>query len=372
MNDVDGLIARREHDVAIPPFDALQARRRARRGAPLAPFVIAAAVALVVAGAGIGPLRERLATPGAAASMMPISLPAGQVLASPDGQRIAVIGAASVTVHDTGGRELQRWAIATPYANAKWLSDGSGLLVDTGTSLVVLESDGRTTRLQLATPPALPGYTWLAPDGRTFASDTTTAVLVLDRDGSTPQTVITGADHHLLGFDAESRVLVIDGADARALGAGGYTIPLPAIGNPLYEAGTGASPDGAVVLVAMATPVDQLIAISGRSARAIPRPVGWVGPHAFVARAGPGGIELWDAATGDHHVISAIPNSATLHGTSGTAVLWTAVGVTHVTDTATGADRIVPPLAVSAKAQPLVGGRFLVVDGLDREVLAPE
>jgi hypothetical protein len=370
-DDVDRLVARREAEVAVPTFDVVLARRRARRRTAIAPFVIAAALALVVAGAAIGPLRERLAAPRPAAAMTPLQLPGGQVLASPDGQRIAVVGGATVTLHDIGGNELQRWADVTTYA--KWLSDGSGLLVQTATSLLVLESDGRTTRLQLAVSPAVAGYTWLSPDGRTFAADTTAAVFTLDRDGSGPQSVIEGADHHLLGFDAQSRVLVIDGADARTLGTGGYTIPLPTIGNPLYEAGAGTSPDGTVTLVSMATPADQLIAIADRSARAIPRPIGWVGPHAFVTRVGGGtGIELWDAATGNHRVLSAIPNSATLHGTSGTRVLWTAAGVTHVTDTSSGVDRVVPTLPVSAKAQPLDGGRFLVVNGDDREVLAPE
>jgi hypothetical protein len=370
IDETDRLIARREAAVAIPRFDAVLARRRARRRVPVGPMVVAAAIGIVVAGVAVGPLRERLAGPGPAAAMTPLSLPPGQVLASPDGRQIAIVAGTTVTLHDAGGRELQRWADVTMYA--KWLPDGSGLLVQTATSLLVLEIDGRTTRLQLAVPPAGAGYTWLSPDGRTFAADTTAAVLTVGRDGSAPQTVMAGADHHLLGFDAQGRVLVIDGADARALGAGGYTIALPAIGNALYEAGAGASPDGTVALVAMATPVDQLIAIADHTARAIPRPTGWVGPHVFVARVGGGGIELWDAATGDHRAISAIPNSATLHGTSGTRVLWTAAGITHVTDTSTGTDRIVPTLPVSAKAQPLQGGRFLVVNGDDREVLAPE
>ena len=376
MDEIERLVARREADLAVPSFETVLARRRLRR-APLTPLVIAGAVVLIVLGAGIGPLRERLAAPGpAGATAAALALPAGQVLVSPDGARIAVVGNATVTLHDPAGAQVRAWQAATAYA--KWLPDGSGLLVQTratipgGAALLVLEAEGGTTRLSLAVPPANAAYVWLSPDGRTFAADAAAAVVTVGRDGAAPQTAIAGADHRLLGFDRSGRVLIIDGADARALGPGGYTVALPALGNPLYEAGAGASPDGTVTLVAMATPVDQLIAVSDGTARVIPRPFGWLGPHTFIARVGGGALELWDAATGAHHPIGGIPAAATLHGTSGSAVLWSAGGTTHVTDAASGSDRIVATLTPAAKAQGLAGGRFLVVDGETRLVLAPE
>lgn len=353
---------------------------RARSHSRLVPVIATLAVLtlVVIAGAGIGPLRERLAAPGQpVATVTVLSLPEGRVLASPDGRLIAVVGTASVTLHDGEGRELRRWPTATVVS--RWLPDSSGVLVQTAAtspgsaSLLVLETDGSTTRLTLVVPPANAGSTWLSPDGSRFAAQGAAEVLTIRRDGSAPQSVISGAEHQLLGFDRAGRILVRDGTDARALalngGVDGYVVPLPTTGNPLYVAAAGSSPDGTVALIAMATPADQLIVIADRAAHVVPRPL-WVRGHELIGRLG--AIELWDASTGDHRVIDAIPTSATLHGVSGSRVLWTAGGTTHVTDLQTGRDRAVPALPVSARAQPLSGGRFLVTFDQVREVLAPE
>lgn len=373
MDDLDRLIARPQAAGPVPPFDVMFARR-ARRRAPNAALIVAAAVALVLAGIGVVPLRERLAAPGQpAATLTVLSLPAGQVLASPDGRLIAIVGTTGVTLHDDSGRELHRWPIAAP--SSRWLPDSSGVLVQTAAtspgsaSLLVLETDGSTTRLTLAVPPANAGSTWLSPDGSRFAAQGAAEVLSVRRDGSAPQSVISGAEHQLLGFDRDGRILVRDGTDARALGVDGYVVPLPAAGNPLYVQAAGSSPDGTVALISMATPTDQLIAIADRAAHVVPRRL-WVRGHELIGWLG--AIELWDALTGDHRVIDAIPNSATLHGVSGSRVLWSAAGVTHVTDLTTGRDRAVAALPVSANAQPLSGGRFLVTFDQVREVLAPE
>lgn len=379
MDDLDRLITRPQAAGPVPAFDVVLARRARRRRAPIAALVVAAAVVLVIAGIGIAPLRERLAAPGQpAATLTVLSLPAGQVLASPDGRLIAVVGTTGVTLHDDSGGELHRWPTATLYS--RWLPDSSGVLVQTtatspgSASLLVLEKNGSTTQLTLAVPPANGGSTWLSPDGRRFAAQGAAEVFAIGRDGTAPEIVIAGAEHQLLGFDRDGRILVRDGTDARALdpkeGVDGYVVPLPTTGNPLYVAAAGSSPDGTVALISMATPTDQLIAIADRAAHVVPRRPFWVRGHELIGWLG--AIELWDASTGDHQVIDAIPNSATLHGASGPRVLWSAAGTTHVTDLQTGRDRAVPALPVSAKAQPLSGGRFLVTFDQVREVLAPE
>ena len=372
--------------IPLPPRERWIPRERSR---PRLMPVLATLAGLALVVLIVAPLLEQLHSRSQVASNSPtpatvtvLSLPAGQVLASPDGRLIAVVGTASVTLHDGDGRELHRWSTATVYS--RWLPDGSGVLVQTAVtapgsaSLLVLETDGSTTRLTLAVPPANAGSTWLSPDGTRFAAQGAAEVLTIRRDGSAPQSVISGAEHQLLGFDRDGRILVRDGTDARALGVDGYVVPLPAAGNPLYEAAAGSSPDGTVALISMATPADQLIAIADRAAHVVPRPFSWVRGHELIGRLG--AIELWDASTGDHRVIDAIPNSATLsatlsptlHGVSGSRVLWSTAGVTHVTDLTTGRDRTVPALPVSARAQPLSGGRFLVIFDQVREVLAPE
>ena len=371
IDDIDRLVARRETEVAIPSFEVMLARRRARPRMPLAPFVIAAAAAIVVAGAAIGPLREQLASPGAARPAI-VAVPAGSRAVSPDGTRIAVTDASAVRVYDATGAALA--TDAAPGATAAWIgSDGVLVQRGRGGPLEVLSLDGRVTPLGFSPPPTTLSYTSASTDGRLIAAQSGGDVVVASRDGGSLTKLLTGT---LVGWDAGGR-LVFRYPTGQGGGLGAWTgttferIESTALSASASFGQPVPAPDRSATLVA--SQGDAELVITGSSLRLVASVMPWwTGDHTMLQRLGNTVAEV-DVATGVSRATKVVlPQFAAIRAAAGTTVLWTIDGQLHASDLRTGHERALGPVPADAAYQALAGGRLAVVLPAGILFVAPE
>ena len=308
---------------------------------------------------------------------------AGIASGAPAGEAIFVKTSTGAALFDFDGQVLARYEGFV--ATFGWLADGSGVLMrspegeargDAFTTLpvVVLELDGKVTRLPLDAPDAVVASARLSPDGKwiAFATD---RVYVADREGGElrPLTDPT-APLTLLGWDAKGRVVTRD-ADGLALltvDRQRERIELPAALRGTVLSRLAGGDPGAVVLGAEGA----LWRLAGTTVEPIaPECVPfWVAPRELLCLTG-ASAGAFDVQSGARRALSATVDDAVRAGmraSSGAVLLWIdRSNAVRALDLSTGIDRVMQGAPANARFEPLEDERFLANDRHDTYLVEP-
>jgi hypothetical protein len=289
----------------------------------------------------------------------------------------------------------------TTLAGGEWLPDGSGYVI--GVYLVppraprnadgavskmkqqqfsVFERDGSLTAI---------GSGWMqsrpSPDNRwlpVIDDCCPWTIRVLPRHGGASQLLVrllpNASSVWILGWDPRGRLLYTDSGRLLAVDLAGtvdeITPPrLPAGAERSYSF-VGRSPDGTTVVLqvsASATPLSFALSRTGTVSIASVFSDSWVGPHEILAMTKAKFVAI-DTSTGAERelAIRAKPSDGFV-GASSPYLLWreSMTGPMHLSDTRTGADRVLDVASTAGSAQRLDGGRFLLPQGDGPAILDP-
>ena len=361
---VDELLARAPRAPSVPPFEHVIARAQSR--SRLLPLLLVAGLAALLVVIVVRP--EQGGSPVASAARA-IDIGAGVALAAPAGDVIAVTDASSTRIVDPDGATVAASNAVLRYP--RWLPDSSGLVgivdranagVDVRLPLAVVERDGRVSLLGMDVPATSLAYLSISADGRSIALQDGAAVLMIDRGGGGARTIANGT---LVGWDAQGRVLVRDGASVVAV------VPTDGSRHILATAGVPArvearlSPDGSAAIV-----VGPGAAFSVQAAELVPLPASvsstqWSGARELLGRRPSGQLFAYDVRSGaERGLVASLTDEgwSALRSVSAGVAVWfrAAAGEAHLVDLATGGERVVAGLSATSTFQPLADARFLV------------
>ncbi len=308
---------------------------------------------------------------------------AGIASGAPTGDAVLVKTATGATLFDLDGQVLARYQGFV--ASFAWLADGSGVLLRAPESatrdapladlpVVILELDGRVTRLPLDAGEASVAAAWLSPEGKWLAF-ATGRVVVADRDGaelrllSDPLTPTA-----LLGWDANGHVAYRDADAISLVSVDGRreSLALPAaLRGASLERIAGGDPTAVVLRGA-----DRLWRLAGSSLEPLaPECLAvWVRAAELLCASADGAYAL-DPRSGARRALATTLDDALragLRASSEDVLVWVdRANVVRALDLGSGVDRVLAGVPTEARFEALAGGRFLANDRHDTYLVEP-